>query len=59
MINIFKQDNDKEILRDVYNKFKKDTWVNGNIVTVLEKNIKKFLKTKFTEPLSYLHGLPY
>ena len=46
MINIFKQDNDKQIFNDVYDKFKKDTWVNGSIVSTLEKNIKKFLKTK-------------
>lgn len=44
MITIFKQDNNKEILKNIYNKFKKDKWVNGNIVKVLEKNIKEFLK---------------
>jgi 2C-methyl-D-erythritol 2,4-cyclodiphosphate synthase len=44
MITIFKQDNNKALLKKVYNKFQKDKWVNGNIVKVLEKNIKKFLK---------------
>lgn len=44
MINIFKQDNNKHIFKDVFDKFKKDTWVNGNAVNTLEKNIKKFLK---------------
>ena len=45
MINIFQQDNNKELLKGVYNKFKKDKWVNGKIVKILEKKIKKFLKT--------------
>ena len=45
MINIFQQDNNKELLKSVYNKFKKDKWVNGKIVKILEKKIKKFLKT--------------
>lgn len=44
MITIFEQDNNKALLKNVYNKFQKDKWVNGNIVKVLEKNIKKFLK---------------
>lgn len=44
MINIFTQDNNKVLLKKIYSEFQKDKWVNGNIVKVLEKNIKKFLK---------------
>ena len=44
MITIFRQDNNKALLKNVYNKFQKDKWVNGNIIKVLEKNIKKSLK---------------
>ena len=43
MITIFKQDNNKTLLKNVYNKFEKDKWVNGNIVKVLEKNINNVI----------------
>jgi len=46
MINFFYQDNDYKILRNVYEYFKKDTWINGKIVRNLEKNIEKKLKLK-------------
>ncbi|MDC1224046.1 DegT/DnrJ/EryC1/StrS family aminotransferase [Pelagibacteraceae bacterium] len=46
MITIFNQDINKEILKNVYNEFKKDTWVNGKIVNTFENNIKRILNTK-------------
>lgn len=46
MITIFEQDNNKKLLKEIYNKFENDKWVNGNIIKILEKNIKKFLKIK-------------
>ena len=46
MISIFQQDNSKKILNSIHNKFKKDKWVNGKIVKILENKIKNFLKTE-------------
>ena len=45
MINFFYQDYNKQILNGIYKKFKKDTWVNGNIIKVFESNLQKYLKT--------------
>ena len=45
MINFFYQDCNKQILNGIYKKFKKDAWVNGNIIKVFESNLQKYLKT--------------
>ena len=44
-INFFYQDNDRKILSKIYKNFKKDQWVNGNIVKTFENNFKKKLNS--------------
>ena len=44
-INFFKQDFNKKILKNLYNKIRKDTWINGKAVKIFEKNLEKYLNT--------------
>ena len=44
-INFFVQDFNKKILKNLNKKLKDDKWVNGKYVSILERNIEKYLKT--------------
>ena len=46
MINLFFQDNNKNLIKKTNSFFKKDLWVNGKIINHFEKNLEDKFKLR-------------